>query len=94
MGLSAAAMHFAAGVLHHLPAMCAVTAPSPVSYLRLTPNRWAPTLADLKEQDRGGALRICPVFGADGAKEKAAQFNLEFRVSDAAASPYMWCLAH
>jgi len=89
MGLSAAAMHFAAGVLHHLPAMCAVTAPSPVSYLRLTPNRWAPTLADLKEQDRGGALRICPVFGADGAKEKAAQFNLEFRVSDAAASPYM-----
>jgi len=89
MGLSAAAMHFAAGILHHLPAMCAVTAPSPVSYLRLTPNRWAPTLADLKEQDRGGALRICPVFGADGAKEKAAQFNLEFRVSDAAASPYM-----
>ena len=32
---------FAAGVLAHLPAISAITAPSPVSYLRLTPNRWA-----------------------------------------------------
>ena len=53
MGLSPVAAQFAAGVLHHLPAICAVTAPSPVSYLRLTPNRWAPTVADLKLQDRG-----------------------------------------
>ncbi|MGV1014164.1 MAG: glutamine synthetase, partial [Methyloceanibacter sp.] len=30
-----------------------------------------------------------PVFGAGGAKRTAAQFNLEFRVCDAAASPYM-----
>lgn len=88
-GLSAAATHFAAGVLHHLPALCAITAPSPVSYLRLTPNRWAPTVADLQAQDRGAALRICPTFAVHDDKERAAQFNLEFRVCDAAASPYM-----
>jgi len=35
------------GVLHHLPAITAITAPSPVSYLRLTPNRWAPTVIDI-----------------------------------------------
>lgn len=89
MGLSAVASHFAAGVLHHLPALCAVTAPSPVSYLRLVPDRWAPTVADIKLQDRGAALRICPVFDAAGEEQQQAQFNLEFRVSDASASPYM-----
>ncbi|WP_108682698.1 glutamine synthetase family protein [Methyloceanibacter sp. wino2] len=89
MGLSTVAAHFAAGVLHHLPALCAVTAPSPVSYLRLVPDRWAPTVADIKLQDRGAALRICPVFDAAGEEQRQAQFNLEFRVSDAAASPYM-----
>ena len=89
LGLSAAASHFAAGVLHHLPALCAITAPSPVSYLRLTPNRWAPTVADLQLQDRGAALRVCPTFAVHDEKERAAQFNLEFRVCDAAASPYM-----
>ncbi|MEM9590597.1 MAG: glutamine synthetase family protein [Pseudomonadota bacterium] len=89
LGLSAIAAQFAAGVLHHLPALCAVTAPSPVSYLRLTPNRWAPIVADLKQQDRGAALRVCPVFDPESAEQRAMQFNLEFRVCDAAASPYM-----
>lgn len=89
MGLSATAVHFAAGVLYHLPALCAVTAPSPVSYLRLVPDRWAPTVTDIKPQDRGAALRICPVFDAQGEDQRQAQFNLEFRVCDAAASPYM-----
>jgi len=76
-------------VLHHLPAISAITAPSPVSYLRLTPNRWAPTATDIQVQDRGAALRVCPVFAAQDEQQRAAQFNLEFRVCDAAASPYM-----
>jgi glutamine synthetase len=85
-GLSKTARHFAAGLLHHMPALCAVTAPSAASYIRLRPNRWAPTVADLKRQDRGAAIRICPVIpGPDVAR----QFNLEFRVVDAAASPYL-----
>ena len=41
--LSATAAQFAAGVLAHMPAIAAVTAPSVASYYRLTPNRWAPT---------------------------------------------------
>ncbi|MGB6924013.1 MAG: glutamine synthetase, partial [Methyloceanibacter sp.] len=52
LGLSEVAAQFCAGVLHHLPAITAITAPSPVSYLRLTPNRWAPTEIDIVKQDR------------------------------------------
>ena len=71
LGLSEAAPHFCAGVLHHLPAITAITAPSPVSYFRLTPNRWAPTEIDIVKQDRGAALRVCPVFAATSGKEIA-----------------------
>ena len=76
-------------MLHHLPAIAAVTAPSPVSYLRLTPNRWAPTVVDIVKQDRGAALRVCPVFATSEPAEIARQFNVEFRVCDGAASPYL-----
>jgi len=89
LGLSEAAAQFAAGVLHHLPAIAAITAPSPVSYLRLTPNRWAPTAIDIVKQDRGAALRVCPVFAATKKKDIAKALNLEFRVCDASASPYL-----
>ena len=88
-GLSQAAEQFCAGVLHHLPAIAAITAPSPVSYLRLKPNRWAPTAIDIRKQDRGAALRVCPVFAAAAEEDIADQYNVEFRVCDAAASPYM-----
>ncbi|HEY6920368.1 MAG TPA: hypothetical protein VI390_02045, partial [Methyloceanibacter sp.] len=87
--LSASAQHFATGVLAHLAAIAAITAPSPASYLRLTPNRWAPTNIDIVKQDRGAALRVCPVFAAAKKKDIAKAFNLEFRVCDGSASPYM-----
>ena len=87
--LSRPAQHFFAGVLHHMPAICAITAPSPVSYLRLTPNAWAPTMIDIVRQDRGASLRICPTFAAATAEETTRQFHVEFRVTDAAASPYL-----
>ncbi len=89
LGLSTPAQHFCAGVLYHLPAITAVTAPSPVSYLRLTPNRWAPTAINIVQQDRGAALRVCPVFAAADPDDVARQFNIEFRVCDGAASPYL-----
>jgi glutamine synthetase len=88
-GLSADAAYFASGVLAHLSAISAITASSPVSYLRLTPNRWAPTVIDIVGQDRGAALRVCPVFAASKKKDIAKAYNLEFRVSDGSASPYM-----
>ena len=79
---------FIAGIQHHLPALCAVTAASVASYYRLRPNRWAPVHADVGPLDRGAALRICPVVGSDPA-QRARQFNVEFRVADATANPYM-----
>ena len=84
--LSVIGERFVAGILHHLPVLTAITAPSAVSYYRLRPNRWAPTYANIAMQDRGAAVRVCPIFGRDGA---AQQFNVEYRVADAAASPYL-----
>jgi glutamine synthetase len=84
--LSRVGEHFVAGVLHHLPVLTAITAPSAVSYYRLRPNRWAPTWANVAVQDRGASIRVCPIFGSDGVAE---QFNVEYRVADAAASPYL-----
>ena len=79
---------FIAGIQHHLPVLCALTAPSMASYYRLRPNRWAPVLSDVGCLDRGTALRICAVTGGDPA-DRARQFNVEFRVADATASPYL-----
>jgi glutamine synthetase len=88
-GLSVVAAQFAAGVLHHMPALAAVTAPSVASYFRLTPDRWAPTWTNLGARDRGASLRVCPTFAPADAADQDAQFNMEYRVCDAAASPYM-----
>jgi glutamine synthetase len=87
-GLSEVGGRFIAGILHHMPAITAVTAPSVASYYRLRPNRWAPTTANLASLDRGAAVRLCSAPGADNAT-LARQFNAEFRVADAAASPYL-----
>ena len=38
-GVSDLAEHVCAGMLHHMPALCAVTAPSAASYYRLRPGR-------------------------------------------------------
>jgi glutamine synthetase len=64
-----------------------VTAPSLPSYYRLRPNRWAPVNADVGMLDRGTALRVCPAVG--DAQQRARGYNVEFRVADATASPYL-----
>jgi glutamine synthetase len=86
-GLSLAGAQFIAGILHHLPALCAVTAPSLPSYYRLRPDSWAPVKADVGLLDRGAALRICPGIG--DPEQRARGYSLEFRVADATASPYL-----
>lgn len=87
-GLSAAAGSFAAGILRHLPSLCALTAPASISYARLTPHRWSAAWNNLGVQDREASLRICPVTAAEPASI-ARQFNLEYRAADAAASPHL-----
>jgi glutamine synthetase len=85
-GLSRVGEQFVAGLRHHLPALAAITAPSAVSYYRLRPNRWAPTWANVAAHDRGASIRVCPIYGRD---DTPRQFNIEYRVADAAASPYL-----
>ena len=87
-GLSSLGQHWAAGMLHYLPALCAFTAPTPVSYERLQPHHWSASYACLGQQNREAALRICPTVSL-GGKSVAHQFNLEFRAMDATASPHL-----
>jgi glutamine synthetase len=83
--LSAAAASYAAGILEHLPALCAFTAPSVISYLRLGPHHWSAGFGYLGERDREASIRIPPLAKGD----PASQFNLEFRAADAAACPHL-----
>jgi len=87
-GLSKVARHFIAGILQHLATIVAFTAPSAVSYTRLTPHRWSAAYNNLGYRDREASVRICPV--ADIASlDVARQFNFEFRAGDSSASPYL-----
>jgi len=82
------AQAFIAGVLDHMPALVAYTAPSPVSYLRLGPHHWSCGFASFGIQNREAAIRICPAAARDPERQ-ARGFNLEYRPGDATASPYM-----
>lgn len=86
--VSEAAGRFAAGILAHLPALCAVTAPSAVSYMRLTPHRWSAGFTVFGERNREAAVRISPTVEL-GDADPARQLNLEFRAADAAACPHL-----
>jgi glutamine synthetase len=86
--LSGAASAFIAGVLRHLNAVAALTAPSAISFERLVPHRWSAAFNNLGQQDREAAIRICPVSATD-PERRARQFNFEYRAADAAASPHL-----
>jgi len=64
------------------------TAPSAISYLRLTPHRWSAAYNNLGFLDREASLRICPVTSKDPLSV-ADQFNIEYRAADAAACPHL-----
>ncbi len=87
-GLAATIAAFAAGILRHVRAVCAVTAPSLLSYERLRPHAWSAYWGNLGQRDREALLRICPLPAAADI-DPAPRFNLEFRAADAAASPYL-----
>ena len=86
--LSPVAGQFVAGVRQHLAALLAVTAPSPVSYMRLGPHHWSCGYDAVGVQNREAAVRICPAPGRS-PDEQASGFNIEFRATDATASPYL-----
>ncbi len=86
--LSKVAGSFAAGVIRHLPALTAFTAPSVLSYMRLVPHHWSAAYTCLGEKNREATLRICPTLDLPGSNP-ARQFNMEYRAADACASPHL-----
>ncbi|MFJ2563344.1 glutamine synthetase [Streptomyces sp. NPDC094154] len=84
-GMTPEAESFTAGLLAHLPALTAVTAPSPASYLRLRPSQWAGVFTAWGRETREAALRV--VTGTRGQRGQAA--NLEVKPVDLAANPYL-----
>ncbi len=87
-GMSQLTSAFSAGVLKYLDAIVALTAPSVISYERLTPHRWSAAYNNLGFRDREASLRVCPVTAKDPASI-ARQFNIEYRAADAAACPHL-----
>lgn len=85
LGLTPEATAFTAGILNRLPALLAVGAPSPASYLRLIPQHWAGAFQAWGLENRETALRI--VQGSTGDQHRAA--NLEVKAFDLAANPYL-----
>ena len=86
--VSAIGGSFAAGILRHARALCALTAPSPVSASRLQPHRWGAGAVALANRNREALLRIPPLVTLGGG-DPAAQMRLEYRGADGAANPYL-----
>jgi glutamine synthetase len=86
-GMSERAAQFAAGLVAHMPGLCAFTAPSVVSYLRLVPHHWSSAFACVGEANREAAVRIPSASSMGG--DPAARHNLEYRPADSAACPHL-----
>src|SRR5215207_2752056 len=83
--LSAAGSGFVGGLLEHLPAIMAFTAPSPNSYQRLAPGMWSSAYACYGPDNREAAVRLAsPVAGA-----VSATANVELKPMDVTANPYL-----
>lgn len=85
LGLRPPGEAFLAGVLRELPALVAVGAGNPASFLRLEPSRWAGVWQAWGHEAREAALRF--VTGTAGTQDEAA--NAEVKCFDATANPYL-----
>jgi glutamine synthetase len=87
-GLTLKAARFAAGIVRHMPALCAFAAPSVASYYRLGPHHWSAGYACMGVTNREAALRVClPSKGTAASMQR--RFNLEYRPADGASNPYL-----
>ena len=73
---------FLAGVLEHLPGLCALTSPSTNSFRRIRPGAWAGAYQIWGYDHKEAALRV-PTSRMGGPT------NIELKVSDASANPYL-----
>ncbi|MFQ5894673.1 MAG: glutamine synthetase family protein, partial [Nitrospinota bacterium] len=84
-GLSQLGYHFMGGILRHLPALVALTAPSFQSYSRLVPHFWSSAFTAWGPDNREAAVRVVsPLWGRE--MESA---NLELKPCDPSNNPYI-----
>jgi glutamine synthetase len=83
--LSGPGAGFVAGILEHLPAVMAFTAPSPNSYQRLAPGMWSSAYGAYGLDNREAAVRLAsPVAGRESATA-----NVELKPVDVTSNPYL-----
>ena len=83
-GLTAAGESIMASLLGSLPALLAIGAPSPSSYLRLQPSRWAGAFQVWGRENREAAVRFVAGSPADPGAA-----NAELKCFDLSANPYL-----
>lgn len=83
-GLTERGESIAASLLDSLPALLAVGAPSPCSYLRLQPSVWAGAFQIWGTENREAALRFIEAGPGDPGAA-----NLELKCFDNSANPYL-----
>jgi glutamine synthetase len=84
-GLSAVGLGFVGGVLAHLPALVALTAPSVNSYRRLQPRFWSSAYTAWGPDNREAAVRV-------PSKRRGLEMestNLELKPCDPSSNPYL-----
>jgi glutamine synthetase len=81
--LSPVALAFVAGIRHHLPALMALTTPSPNSYRRIAPHSWSGAFNCWGFDNREAAIRI-PTNPAPPSPT-----HVELKTMDATANPYL-----
>lgn len=81
-GISVRGKQFIAGILHHLPALMAVTTPIPNSYRRIMPHGWTGAFQCWGMDNREAAIRV--IKESDGEIK-----NFELKTVDASSNPYL-----
>lgn len=81
--LSQTGRAFVAGILHHLPALMAVTTPSPNSYRRLQPHVWSGAFRCWGMDNREAAVRV------PSNPSLPSPTHIELKTVDATANPYL-----
>ncbi|EPS69511.1 hypothetical protein M569_05253 [Genlisea aurea] len=84
-GISRIGEEFMAGVLSHLPAILAFTAPIPNSYDRLQPNTWSGAYQCWGMENREAAIRAASPPGTPHGSVS----NFEIKVFDGCANPHL-----
>jgi glutamine synthetase len=83
-GLTERGESIVASLLESLPALVAIGAPTPASYLRLLPSRWAGVYQVWGKENREAAVRFIEASPSDPGTA-----NVEIKCFDGSANPYL-----